>query len=51
MIVDLLQQMLTGLQQNNSELTNLVDTQNHQIAQQLVSIQSLQPIPAIISPN
>ena len=41
MDIDLLQQILTGLQQNNTNLTNLVNAQNHQIAQQLVAIQNL----------
>ena len=35
-----------GLQQNNADLTNLVNTQNHQITQQLAAIQNLQAIPA-----
>jgi Retrotransposon gag protein/Zinc knuckle len=46
MDVDLLQQILTGLQQNNADLTNLVNAQNHQITQQLAAIQNLQAAPA-----
>jgi len=41
MDIDLLQQILMGLQQNNADLTNLVNAQNHQITQQLVAIQNL----------
>ena len=46
MDIDLLQQILTGLQQNNTNLTNLVNAQNHQITQQLAPIQNLQAVPA-----
>jgi len=34
------------LQQNNADLTNLVNAQNHQITQQLAAIQNLQAVPA-----
>ena len=46
MDVDLLQQILTGLQQNNADLNNIVNSQNHQIMQQLAAIQNLQAVPA-----
>ena len=46
MDVELLQQILTGLQQNNADLTNLVNIQNHQITKQLAAIQNLQAAPA-----
>jgi len=46
MDLDLLQQILTALQQNNANLTNLVNSQNHQITQQLAAIQNLQAVPA-----
>ena len=46
MDIDLLQQILTGLQHNNATLTNLVNAKNHQITQQLAAIQNLQAVPA-----
>ena len=46
MDIDLLQQILMGLQQNNTNLINLVNAQNHQIMQQLAAIQNLQAAPA-----
>ena len=39
-----LTQTWTGLQQNNADLTNLVNAQNHKITQQLAAIQNLQAV-------
>ena len=47
MDIDLLQQIFIGLQQNNVNLTSLVNAQKHQIAQQLAANQNLQATPAV----
>ena len=43
MVINLLQQILTGLQQNNADLTTLVNNQSQQFSQQIAAIQTTQP--------
>ena len=43
MDINLLQQILTGLQQNNIKLTTLLNNQAQQIAQQMTITQPIQP--------
>jgi hypothetical protein len=42
MDINLLQQILTGLQQNNADLTTLVNNQSQQFSQQIAAIQTTQ---------
>ena len=40
MDINLLQQILIGLQQNNTDLTTLVNNQSQQFSQQIAAIQT-----------
>ena len=44
MDVNLLQQILAGLQQNNANLTTLVNNQSQQFTQQLAVLQATGPV-------